>query len=86
MSMLVSERSTPGDIIATDLASRAHAVGLEIHPYTFRMESSEIPPYAQNYTDLMNIFLCQIDVEGVFTDFTDKAVRFLKYSENGCIK
>ena len=86
MSMLVSENSTLGSIKMTDLASRAHAVGLEIHPYTFRIESSEIPPYAQNYTDLLNIFLCQVGVEGVFTDFTDRAVRFLEYSENGCIK
>jgi len=77
-SMLISGKSTIDHIMATDLASRAHAAGLEIHPYTFRTE--QIPPYAKNYTDLLNIFLFQIGVDGVFTDFTDKAVAVLKAS------
>ncbi|NOZ42765.1 MAG: glycerophosphodiester phosphodiesterase [Alphaproteobacteria bacterium] len=75
-SMLISKKSVIGHIIATDLASRAHAAGLEIHPYTFRTE--QIPPYAKNYTDLLNIFLFKIGVDGIFTDFTDKTVNFLK--------
>ncbi len=78
MSMIISTESVVGDIKATGLVSRAHAAGLEVHPYTFRFEPDEIPAYAENYTDLLNIFLFQIGVDGVFTDFTDKTVQFLK--------
>lgn len=78
MSMIVRKDSTVGNIQTTGLVSRAHKAGLVVHPYTFRMESSEIPAYAKNYTDLLNIFLFQIGVDGVFTDFTDKTVNFLK--------
>ncbi len=53
--------------------ARAHAAGLAVHPYTSRVERDQIPAYAKDYTDLLNSFLFQIGVDGVFTDFTDKA-------------
>lgn len=78
MSMIVSKKSVVGNILTTGLVSRAHRAGLAVHPYTFRRESTEIPAYAKNYTDLLDIFLFQIGVDGVFTDFTDITVNFLK--------
>lgn len=80
MSMIISEESVVGNIQTTGLVSRAHAAGLVVHPYTFRVENTEIPAYAENYTDLLHIFLFQFGVDGVFTDFTDRTVDFLKSS------
>lgn len=80
MSMIISAESVVGDIRTTGLVSRAHAAGLVVHPYTFRFERDEIPPYAKDFNHLLNIFLFQVGVDGVFTDFTDKAVDFLKAS------
>lgn len=77
MSLVISKESIVGNIQATGLVASAHSAGLVVHPYTFRVESAEIPAYAKNYTDLLNIFLFQIGVDGVFTDFPDITVNFL---------
>lgn len=61
----------------TDLVSNAHAVGLEVHPYTFRQERMATPPYAKSYENLLDIFLNQVGVDGVFTDFPDRTLKFL---------
>jgi glycerophosphoryl diester phosphodiesterase len=34
--------------------------------------------YAKDFSDLLNIFLYQADVDGVFSDFPDKAVDAIK--------
>ena len=49
-----------------------------MHPYTFRRDEGQIPAYAKDFTDLLNIFLYQADVDGVFSDFPDKAVEAIK--------
>jgi glycerophosphoryl diester phosphodiesterase len=77
LSMVVSEESIVGNVQATSLVADAHSAGLVVHPYTFRMESTEIPAYAKNYNDLLNIFLFQLGVDGLFTDFPDKTVNFV---------
>lgn len=81
MSMIITETSVTGNLHVTGLVARAHAAGLEVHPYTFRIEADQIPAYAKDYEDLLNIFLLQIGVDGVFTDFTDRAVNFLKETQ-----
>jgi glycerophosphoryl diester phosphodiesterase len=62
----------------TDLVKDAHAAGLEVHPYTFRADSFAIPQFAGSYEGLLDIFLNQIGVDGVFSDFPDKTVKFLE--------
>jgi glycerophosphoryl diester phosphodiesterase len=64
-----------GSIQITDLVENAHAHGLEVHPYTFRADA--LPDYAQSLDELLRIFLVDAGVDGVFTDFPDRAVRFL---------
>lgn len=76
--MLVDDKSTKENLIITDLAKNAHNAGLKIHPYTFRSDTGRIPPYAENFDDLLNIFYYRVGVDGVFTDFPDKAVKFLQ--------
>jgi glycerophosphoryl diester phosphodiesterase len=60
----------------TDLVANAHAVGLAVHPYTFRADA--LPAYASSLEDAFRIFLIDADVDGVFTDFPDRAVAFLR--------
>lgn len=76
---LVVERESPASPLRiTDLVVAAHAAGLQVHPYTFRRDSGEIPAYASGFSDLLDIFLFQIGVDGIFTDFPDLAVSFIE--------
>lgn len=75
--MLVDDQSTHDNIIIKPLMTEAKAAGLEVHPYTFRADKGRIPVYAENFDDMLDVFYFKVGVDGVFTDFTDKAVHFL---------
>jgi len=78
MHLLVEPDSVAGNIRVTNIVTLAHAMGMQVHPYTFRLEADEIPPYAADFEDLLRIFLNQVGVDGVFTDFPDLAVSFVE--------
>ncbi|MDN4501704.1 glycerophosphodiester phosphodiesterase [Alteromonadaceae bacterium BrNp21-10] len=59
----------------------AHQAGLVVHPYTFRADTGRIPDFAMDFDDLLKIYYFDIDVDGVFTDFPDKAVEFLRKAQ-----
>lgn len=80
-SMLVSEKSTPDNLIITKMVTQAHAVGLKVHPYTFRNDPGRIPSYAANFEDMLDIFLNQVGVDGIFSDYPDLAVDFVRRNE-----
>lgn len=77
-SMVVSRDSTPADLRISSLVADAHAAGMQVHPYTYRRDKGQVPSYAENFNHLLDIHLFQANVDGVFTDFTDLAVEFLK--------
>ena len=58
-----------GNPLLTDLASRAQTRGLLVHPYTFRAD--ELPPGISDFRELHDIFIRQLHVDGIFTDFPD---------------
>ena len=76
IGMIVSNNSEPGNLEITDLVPYAHKYGLEVHPYTFRKETFAMPKYATDFDDLLDIFLNQVGVDGVFSDFPDLVVKF----------
>ena len=78
MHLLVDPDSQPSDLRVTELAEMAHAAGLQVHPYTFRREVDQLPQYASDYEDLLRIFLDQVGVDGVFTDFPDLTVAYVE--------
>jgi len=82
MPMLVSNESTVDNIIDTGMLKNAHDSGLQVHPYTLRLEKDKTPPYAKSFEHLLDIFLYQIGVDGVFTDFPDLAVEFVREKES----
>jgi glycerophosphoryl diester phosphodiesterase len=78
LDMLVYADSQPGALKLTPLAKAAHAAGLRIHAYTFRSDSGQLPAYAANFEELLEIFCFTVGIDGVFTDFPDRVVRFLE--------
>lgn len=58
-----------------DYVEWAHARGLVVHPYTFRKD--QLPSQYPTLADELNQFYYKYNVDGVFTDFVDIAVRAL---------
>lgn len=60
----------------TDLTSRAHALGLEVHPYTLRVD--DLPKGISTPEELMRLLFDEAKVDALFTDFPDVTVNWLK--------
>lgn len=60
----------------TELARNAKAAGLALHPYTFRAD--DLPVYARTLEELIEFFAVEAQVDGLFCDHTDVAVRVLR--------
>lgn len=60
----------------SNLTENAKKLGLFIHPYTFRIDS--LPTYVSSYSELLDLFLNKIRVDGLFTDFPDLTSRFVE--------
>lgn len=73
--MLVEKTSTKGNVKLTDMVTEAHSRKLTVHPYTIR--SDALPDYVSNVNELYDVLYNQAGVDGLFTDFPDKAVQFL---------
>ena len=78
--LLIAPDSVPGDIRFTPLISNAHEAGLVVHPFTFRRERDQMPPFSKDYEDFLRLFVDEGGVDGVFTDFPDLTVEYLESS------
>lgn len=76
MRLIVAPGSVAENLQVTGLVELAHELGLVVHPYTFRRDL--LPAYAADYHELLEIFLDDIGVDGVFTDFPDLTVEFVE--------
>ena len=76
MQLIVESGSVAGKLKISNLVELAHDQGLVVHPYTFRRD--RLPAYADDYDDLLKIFLDDIGVDGVFTDFPDLTVEYIE--------
>ena len=47
-------------------------------PYTFRADPGQLPTYAGSFTELLEQHYFTAGVDGLFTDFPDLAVEFLR--------
>ena len=66
----------PGSgVEVTDLVARAHELDMVVHPYTFRRD--QLPAFVDDYQQLLKIFLDDVGVDGVFTDFPDLTKEFI---------
>lgn len=73
--MLIADSSTIGHMIINGMVKEAHEHQLEVHPFTVRAD--QLPPYAKDVNELYDTLYHQADVDGLFTDFSDKAVSYL---------
>lgn len=76
--LIIDPESAPGALRISTLVERAHAAGLDVHPYTFRADPGQLPPYAESFADLLEKHYFTAGVDGLFTDFPDLAVEFLQ--------
>lgn len=60
---------------STGLVESAHRAGLSIHPYTFRQDAL---PEGLTAKQTLDLLIRKLQVDGVFTDFPDTVVNFLK--------
>ena len=74
--MLVRQTQT-SQVEPSLMLTEAKAAGLAIHPFTFRRDVGEIPSFATDFSDYLDIYYRQLDVDGIFTDFPDLAVDYL---------
>jgi len=75
--MLVTESENGSFAQSNGLTEAAQKAGLLVHPYTFRADKGKVPKYAKDFQTLLRFFYFDIGVDGVFTDFPDKAVEVL---------
>ncbi len=73
--MLVAAGSTQGRVRLTDMVKEAHESNMVVHPYTVRAD--QLPTWAGSVNELYDVLYNQANVDGLFTDFPDKAVSFL---------
>jgi glycerophosphoryl diester phosphodiesterase len=69
-------KSSAGDAVISPLVDDARKLGLQVHPYTFRAD--ELPPGIANFDELLDIFINQAGISGLFTDFPDLVRAFLR--------
>ena len=55
---------------------KAQELNLKVHPYTLRID--KLPSYANSYEHLLSIFINEVKVDGIFTDFPDRAFKFFE--------
>ena len=57
----------------TDLVAHAHAVGLKVHPYTFRVD--DLPQHAPDARAVHHALFQGARVDGLFSDFCDISLQ-----------
>jgi glycerophosphoryl diester phosphodiesterase len=75
-SMVLAPDPATGRVAVTPLVAEAHAHGLTVHPYTLRAD--QLPEWAADLDDLHARLFLDAGVDGVFTDFPDRTVGWLR--------
>lgn len=70
----VLSKKINGKFTFTTLVEDAHKLGLKVHPYTFRADSLD---EFSSFNEMMEVLFFEANIDGGFTDFPDKMVRFL---------
>lgn len=72
-------RHDSGAARLSPLVTRAQAQGLQVHPYTFRRD--ELPEGIDSFRELLDIFVLEARIDGLFTDFPDLVHDYLLQHE-----
>lgn len=60
-----------GQPVSSGFVSAAHGAGLAVHPYTFRAD--DLAPGFGSFAAMVRWFVAELGVDGLFTDFPDRA-------------
>ncbi|WP_226667815.1 glycerophosphodiester phosphodiesterase [Microbulbifer aggregans] len=74
--------SSDGAPAVNELTRKAHALGLKVHPYTFRADAGQLPANVTSFDGLLALYINQVSVDGLFTDHPDKVRAYLQQREN----
>jgi glycerophosphoryl diester phosphodiesterase len=74
IDLIYQGKNNTGQPILTDLVKQAQDLGLAVCPYTFRAD--DLPVGIESFEALLDLFVTQLGVDGVITDFTDRVVAF----------
>ncbi|NQX87231.1 MAG: glycerophosphodiester phosphodiesterase [Halioglobus sp.] len=69
-------KSDSGAVQLSNLVTTAQEKGLLVHPYTLRQD--ELPPGINSFSELLDVFVQRAGVDGLFTDFPDLVVDYMK--------
>lgn len=61
---------------APEFVAWSQAAGLPVHAFT--LSADQLPPGFASYSDLLDLFLNKMQVDGLFTDHVDLTVRYLQ--------
>ena len=75
--MLIEKASTGEAFSPNTLAANAKALGLQVHPYTFRADPQQVHGSIGSFENLLALFVKEVKVDGVFTDHPDKAREYI---------
>jgi glycerophosphoryl diester phosphodiesterase len=76
--LIIDRDSTADNLVISDLVELAHANGMQVHPYTFRLDPGQLPAHADSFEQMLEQYYFEAHIDGVFTDFPDRAADFLK--------
>ena len=76
MKLILRGVQPDGRYDLSGLVSEAQALGLEVHPYTFRVD--DLPDGCGAFDALLQIFIVDLGVDALFTDFTDRVANFIR--------
>jgi glycerophosphoryl diester phosphodiesterase len=75
---LISGKDDKGNWKSSNLVTEAHQLGLVVHAYTFRAD--DLGEFS-SLEELLDVGFNTLQLDGVFTDFPDRVVRFLNKSK-----
>lgn len=75
---LISGKDDKGNWKSSNLVTEAHQWGLVVHAYTFRAD--DLGEFS-SLEELLDVGFNTLQLDGVFTDFPDRVVRFLNKSK-----
>lgn len=73
---LIKMAEIDGRAVSTGFVSAAHDAGLKVHPYTFRAD--EMAPGFDSLEEMVRWFVDELAIDGLFTDFPDRAIKALQ--------
>ena len=75
---LLSGKDDKGNWKSSNLVNEVHQLGLVVHAYTFRADDQG---EFSSFDELLDVGFNTLQLDGVFTDFPDRAVSFLNKSK-----